>query len=172
VTKDIFVPITISFLHFGNHTLESKTPPTKAMAAAVTSNRPIQVTAIAETPIAPETVDGTVSTPPPQPAPKWPPDAILRHRMHLPLRGFIGQVAAPEPVKVYDAPIEEGKLRSVEESIRMFVRAADSKSRQIVPMSFFNRRFRRRRRTPVVRSTGRKKPSVANMCARYRALLH
>ena len=121
--------------------LESKTPPTKAMAAAVTSNRPIQVTAIAETPIAPETVDGTVSTPPPQPAPKWPPDAnpqAPNSPPRLPLRGFIGQVAAPEPVKVYDAPIEEGKLRSVEESIRMFVRAADSKSRQVVPMSFFN----------------------------------
>ncbi len=33
---------------------------------------------------------------------------------------------------------EEGKLRRVEESIRVFVRVADPKYRQIVPMRFFN----------------------------------
>ncbi len=56
----------------------------------------------------------------------------------LPLRGFIGHAAAPEPAKVYDAQLEEGKLRSVEDSIRVFVRAADAKMRQVVPMRFFN----------------------------------
>ena len=34
--------------------------------------------------------------------------------------------------------LEEGKLRRVEESIRVFVRVADPKYRQIVPMRFFN----------------------------------
>ena len=33
---------------------------------------------------------------------------------------------------------EEGKLRRVEESIRVFVRVADPKYRQVVPMRFFN----------------------------------
>ena len=34
--------------------------------------------------------------------------------------------------------MEEGKLRRVEESIRVFVRVADPKYRQVVPMRFFN----------------------------------
>lgn len=34
--------------------------------------------------------------------------------------------------------VEEGKLRSVDDSIRVFVRAADPKLRQVVPMRFFN----------------------------------
>jgi hypothetical protein len=34
--------------------------------------------------------------------------------------------------------VEEAKLRRVEESIRVFVRVADAKSRQIVPMRYFN----------------------------------
>ena len=34
--------------------------------------------------------------------------------------------------------VEEGKLRRVEESIRVFVRVADPKFRQIVPMRYFN----------------------------------
>jgi hypothetical protein len=34
--------------------------------------------------------------------------------------------------------VEDGKLRRVEESIRVFVRVADPKYRQIVPMRFFN----------------------------------
>jgi hypothetical protein len=121
--------------------LESKTPLTKAMAAAVASTRPTQMTAIAVTPIAQGAADGAVSTPaPPQPAPKWPPERPQAQNSppRLPLHGFIGQADALEPVKVYDTQIEEGKLRSVEDSIRIFVRAADSKSRQVVPMSFFN----------------------------------
>src|SRR5258708_36049807 len=34
--------------------------------------------------------------------------------------------------------MEEGKLRRVEESIRVFVRVADPKYRRVVPMRFFN----------------------------------
>src|SRR5208283_1504952 len=34
--------------------------------------------------------------------------------------------------------VEEAKLRLVEESIRVFVRVADPKIRQIVPMRYFN----------------------------------
>ena len=56
----------------------------------------------------------------------------------LPARGFAGQAAAAEPAKAYDAQLEEGKLRSVDDSIRVFVRAADPKMRQVVPMRFFN----------------------------------
>jgi hypothetical protein len=57
----------------------------------------------------------------------------------LPVRGFVGgQAAAPEPAKLYDALAEEGKLRSVDDSIRVFVRAAEAKSRQVVPMRSFN----------------------------------
>ncbi len=52
----------------------------------------------------------------------------------------------PAPVPVFQPPAvtaqqisaEEGKLRRVEESIRVFVRVADPKYRQIVPMRFFN----------------------------------
>jgi hypothetical protein len=63
--------------------------------------------------------------------------------------------AAPKAAKVAKAPVatpvfqppaitaqqlsaEESKLRRVEESIRVFVRVADPKYRQIVPMRFFN----------------------------------
>src|ERR1035438_5932980 len=53
---------------------------------------------------------------------------------------------APAPVPVFQPPVvtaqqlsaEEGKLRRVEESIRVFVRVADPKYRQVVPMRFFN----------------------------------
>jgi hypothetical protein len=53
---------------------------------------------------------------------------------------------APVPVPVFQPPAitaqqlsaEEGKLRRVEESIRVFVRVADPKYRQVVPMRFFN----------------------------------
>jgi len=53
---------------------------------------------------------------------------------------------APAPVPVFQPPTitaqqlsaEEGKLRRVEESIRVFVRVADPKYRQVVPMRFFN----------------------------------
>lgn len=52
----------------------------------------------------------------------------------------------PAAVPVFQPPAitaqqisgEEGKLRRVEESIRVFVRVADPKYRQIVPMRFFN----------------------------------
>lgn len=57
----------------------------------------------------------------------------------LPSRGFVGAgAAAAEPVKLYDAQLEEGKLRSVDDSIRVFVKAAEAKSRQVVPMRSFN----------------------------------
>lgn len=60
-------------------------------------------------------------------------------RKGLPARGFLGgQAAAAEPAKVYDAQLEEGKLRSVDDSIRVFVKAAEAKSRQVVPMRSFN----------------------------------
>ena len=53
---------------------------------------------------------------------------------------------APAPPAVFQPPVitaqqlsaEEGKLRRVEESIRVFVRVADPKYRQVVPMRFFN----------------------------------
>lgn len=52
---------------------------------------------------------------------------------------------APTPVKHVALPVnaqqlslEEAKLRRVEESIRIFVRVADPKFRQVVPMRFFN----------------------------------
>ena len=57
----------------------------------------------------------------------------------LPARGFVGaHGAAAEPAKIYDAQLEEGKLRSVDDSIRVFVKAAEAKSRQVVPMRSFN----------------------------------
>jgi hypothetical protein len=57
----------------------------------------------------------------------------------MPARGFVGgQAAAAEPAKLYDAQLEEGKLRSVDDSIRVFVKAAEAKSRQVVPMRSFN----------------------------------
>jgi hypothetical protein len=60
-------------------------------------------------------------------------------RKGLPARGFLGgQAAATEPARLYDAQLEEGKLRSVEDSIRVFVKAAEAKSRQVVPMRSFN----------------------------------
>ncbi len=67
-----------------------------------------------------------------------------------------GSAAAPKPARVAtktpaSAPVfqppavtaqqissEESKLRRVEESIRVFVRVADPKYRQVVPMRFFN----------------------------------
>ncbi len=51
-------------------------------------------------------------------------------------------VAAPAfrrpVVTAQQISMEEGKLRRVEESIRVFVRVADPKYRQVVPMRFFN----------------------------------
>jgi hypothetical protein len=58
----------------------------------------------------------------------------------------IAAAKAPVPAQAFHPPaittqqisLEEGKLRRVEESIRVFVRVADPKYRQIVPMRFFN----------------------------------
>ena len=44
----------------------------------------------------------------------------------------------PPAITTQQISVEEGKLRRVEESIRVFVRVADPKYRQIVPMRFFN----------------------------------
>jgi len=44
----------------------------------------------------------------------------------------------PPVITAQQISAEEGKLRRVEESIRVFVRVADPKYRQIVPMRFFN----------------------------------
>jgi hypothetical protein len=56
-----------------------------------------------------------------------------------PGRGLLGlSAAAAQPAKLYDEQVEESKLRSVDDSIRVFVRAADPKLRQVVPMRFFN----------------------------------
>jgi hypothetical protein len=44
----------------------------------------------------------------------------------------------PTPITPQAMALEESKLRRVEESIRVFVRVADPKFRQIVPMRFFN----------------------------------
>ena len=57
-----------------------------------------------------------------------------------------GPATGPAPAAVFQPPVitaqqisaEEGKLRRVEESIRVFVRVADPKYRQVVPMRFFN----------------------------------
>ncbi len=58
----------------------------------------------------------------------------------------VASVEAPVPAQAFQPPVitaqqvsaEEGKLRRVEESIRVFVRVADPKYRQVVPMRFFN----------------------------------
>ncbi len=58
----------------------------------------------------------------------------------------VAVVPTPAPALTFQPPVitaqqisaEEGKLRRVEESIRVFVRVADPKYRQIVPMRFFN----------------------------------
>ncbi len=44
----------------------------------------------------------------------------------------------PPPITAQQIAAEESKLRRVEESIRVFVRVADPKYRQVVPMRFFN----------------------------------
>jgi hypothetical protein len=46
-------------------------------------------------------------------------------------------VFQPPVVTAQQISMEEGKLRRVEESIRVFVRVADPKYRQVVPMRFF-----------------------------------
>ena len=47
-------------------------------------------------------------------------------------------VFQPPAITAQQISAEEGKLRRVEESIRVFVRVADPKYRQVVPMRFFN----------------------------------
>ena len=47
-------------------------------------------------------------------------------------------VFQPPAVTAQQISMEEAKLRRVEESIRVFVRVADPKYRQVVPMRFFN----------------------------------
>jgi hypothetical protein len=48
------------------------------------------------------------------------------------------QAFQPPAITAQQLSAEESKLRRVEESIRVFVRVADPKYRQIVPMRFFN----------------------------------
>ncbi len=48
------------------------------------------------------------------------------------------QTFQPPVITAQQISAEEGKLRRVEESIRIFVRVADPKYRQVVPMRFFN----------------------------------
>jgi len=48
------------------------------------------------------------------------------------------QVFQPPAITAQQLSAEESKLRRVEESIRVFVRVADPKYRQVVPMRFFN----------------------------------
>lgn len=63
-----------------------------------------------------------------------------------PARAPAASAKRPAPAAVFQPPaitaqqlsMEEGKLRRVEESIRVFVRVADPKYRQVVPMRFFN----------------------------------
>lgn len=58
----------------------------------------------------------------------------------------VAAAKTPAPARTFQPPVitaqqismEEGKLRRVEESIRVFVRVADPKYRQVVPMRFFN----------------------------------
>jgi hypothetical protein len=50
----------------------------------------------------------------------------------------VAPVFQPPAVTAQQISAEEGKLRRVEESIRVFVRVADPKYRQVVPMRFFN----------------------------------
>ena len=54
------------------------------------------------------------------------------------LVGAAGKAGSGAAVTPAQLSIEETKLRKVEESIRVFVRVADPKFRQIVPMRFFN----------------------------------
>jgi hypothetical protein len=61
-----------------------------------------------------------------------------------PARAAAANTPAPAPIfqplviTAQQISMEESKLRRVEESIRIFVRVADPKYRQVVPMRFFN----------------------------------
>ena len=59
-------------------------------------------------------------------------------RVAAPKAPVAPQSFQPPAITAQQISVEEGKLRRVEESIRVFVRVADPKYRQIVPMRFFN----------------------------------
>jgi hypothetical protein len=68
------------------------------------------------------------------------------HGAAAPKAAKVAAAKAPAAPAVFQPPavtpqqisVEEAKLRRVEESIRVFVRVADPKYRQVVPMRFFN----------------------------------
>lgn len=53
-------------------------------------------------------------------------------------KASVPAVFQPPAITAQQISMEDGKLRRVEESIRVFVRVADPKYRQVVPMRFFN----------------------------------
>jgi hypothetical protein len=59
-------------------------------------------------------------------------------RTAVPKAAVAAQTFQPPVITAQQTSAEESKLRRVEESIRVFVRVADPKYRQIVPMRFFN----------------------------------
>ncbi len=71
----------------------------------------------------------------PTPPPARPPAAKASARATRPAVDVLAMRAAVTPQQI---STEETKIRQVEESIRVFVRVADPKFRQVVPMRFFN----------------------------------
>lgn len=69
----------------------------------------------------------------PRPVPVPKPKPVL-----LPSRPMLDLQMLHSPVSPQQRAIEDTKLLKIEESIRVFVRVADPKFRQIVPMRFFN----------------------------------
>jgi hypothetical protein len=61
------------------------------------------------------------------------PARVAAAKVPIPAQAF-----QPPVITAQQLSVEEGKLRRVEESIRVFVRVADPKYRQVVPMRFFN----------------------------------
>jgi len=59
-----------------------------------------------------------------------------RHSAPTPFKNFATTIAPP--ITPQQLSMEQSKLRRIEESIRVFVRVADPKFRQVVPMRFFN----------------------------------
>jgi hypothetical protein len=59
-------------------------------------------------------------------------------KVPAPKAPVVAPVFQPPTVTAQQISAEESKLRRVEESIRVFVRVADPKYRQVVPMRFFN----------------------------------
>jgi len=59
-----------------------------------------------------------------------------RHSAPTPFKNFATTIAPP--ITPQQLSLEQSKLRRIEESIRVFVRVADPKFRQVVPMRFFN----------------------------------